>query len=30
LADRAREMAQRDFLSLLHDVLPQGALRTPN
>jgi len=29
LADRARELAQRDFLSLLHDVLPQGALRPP-
>jgi type VI secretion system protein ImpA len=29
LADRARELAQRDFLSLLRDVLPQGALRPP-
>jgi type VI secretion system protein ImpA len=29
LADRARELAQRDFLSLLHDVLPEGALRPP-
>jgi len=29
LADRARELAQRDFLSLLQDVLPQGALRPP-
>jgi type VI secretion system protein ImpA len=29
LADRARELAQRDFLSLLHDILPQGALRPP-
>ena len=28
LADRARELAQRDFLSLLQDVLPEGALRT--
>lgn len=28
LADRARELAQRDFLSLLHDVLPEGALKT--
>jgi type VI secretion system protein ImpA len=29
LTDRARELAQRDFLSLLHDVLPEGTLRTP-
>jgi type VI secretion system protein ImpA len=28
LIDRAREMAQRDFLSLLRDVLPEGALKT--
>lgn len=28
LADRARELAQRDFLSLLQDVLPEGALKT--
>ncbi|WP_315832424.1 ImpA family type VI secretion system protein [Bradyrhizobium prioriisuperbiae] len=28
LIDRARDMAQRDFLSLLHDVLPEGALKT--
>lgn len=28
LVDRARELAQRDFLSLLHDVLPEGALKT--
>jgi type VI secretion system protein ImpA len=28
LIDRARELAQRDFLSLLRDVLPEGALRT--
>jgi type VI secretion system protein ImpA len=28
LTDRARELAQRDFLSLLRDVLPEGALRT--
>jgi type VI secretion system protein ImpA len=28
LTDRARELAQRDFLSLLHDILPQGALKT--
>jgi type VI secretion system protein ImpA len=27
LTDRARELAQRDFLSLLRDVLPDGALR---
>jgi type VI secretion system protein ImpA len=30
LVDRARELAQRDFLSLLVDVLPSGALRTPD
>ena len=28
LADRARDLAQRDFLSLLNDVLPEGALKT--
>jgi type VI secretion system protein ImpA len=28
LVDRARELAQRDFLSLLRDVLPEGALKT--
>ena len=28
LIDRARELAQRDFLSLLQEVLPEGALRT--
>ena len=28
LIDRARELAQRDFLSLLRDVLPEGALKT--
>lgn len=28
LTDRARELAQRDFLSLLQDVLPEGALKT--
>jgi type VI secretion system protein ImpA len=28
LIDRARELAQRDFLSLLSDVLPEGALKT--
>jgi type VI secretion system protein ImpA len=28
LTDRARELAPRDFLSLLRDVLPEGALRT--
>jgi type VI secretion system protein ImpA len=28
LIDRARELAQRDFLSLLREVLPEGALRT--
>lgn len=28
LIDRARELAQRDFLSLLQDVLPEGALKT--
>src|SRR4051794_3519508 len=28
LVDRARELAQRDFLSLLNDVLPEGALKT--
>jgi type VI secretion system protein ImpA len=28
LIDRARDLAQRDFLSLLHDVLPEGALKT--
>jgi type VI secretion system protein ImpA len=28
LVDRARDLAQRDFLSLLNDVLPEGALRT--
>jgi type VI secretion system protein ImpA len=28
LADRARDLAQRDFLSLLDDVLPEGALKT--
>jgi type VI secretion system protein ImpA len=27
LVDRARELAQRDFLSLLSDVLPEGALK---
>ena len=30
LADRARELAQRDFLSLLIDVLPSGSLRNPD
>jgi len=30
LADRARELAQRDFLSLLVDVLPAGSLRSPD
>jgi type VI secretion system protein ImpA len=30
LADRARELAQRDFLSLLVDVLPSGSLRNPD
>jgi type VI secretion system protein ImpA len=30
LIDRARELAQRDFLSLLRDVLPEGALKTPD
>jgi type VI secretion system protein ImpA len=30
LADRARELAQRDFLSLLVDVLPSGSLRAPD
>jgi type VI secretion system protein ImpA len=29
LADRARELSQRDFLSLLVDVLPSGSLRNP-
>ena len=29
LTDRARELAQRDFISLLHDVLPEGALKMP-
>ncbi|MGJ4942373.1 ImpA family type VI secretion system protein [Bradyrhizobium sp. HKCCYLS1011] len=28
LVDRARDLAQRDFLSLLNDVLPEGALKT--
>jgi type VI secretion system protein ImpA len=28
LLDRARDLAQRDFLSVLHDVLPEGALKT--
>jgi type VI secretion system protein ImpA len=28
LIDRAKELAQRDFLSLLRDMLPKGALRT--
>ena len=28
LLDRARELAQRDFLSLLNDVLPEGTLKT--
>jgi len=28
LIDRARDLAQRDFLSLLDDVLPEGALKT--
>ena len=28
LIDRARDLAQRDFLSLLNDVLPEGALKT--
>lgn len=28
LIDRARELSQRDFLSLLRDVLPEGALKT--
>jgi type VI secretion system protein ImpA len=27
LIDRARELAQRDFLNLLQDVLPEGALK---
>lgn len=30
LVDRARDLAQRDFLSLLNDVLPEGALKTIN
>jgi type VI secretion system protein ImpA len=30
LTDRARELAQRDFLSLLRDVLPEGVLRMPD
>jgi type VI secretion system protein ImpA len=30
LIDRARELAQRDFLSLLQDVLPEGTLKTFN
>jgi type VI secretion system protein ImpA len=30
LTDRARDLAQRDFLSLLQDVLPEGALKTLN
>ena len=30
LIDRARELAQRDFLSLLRDVLPEGALKNLN
>ncbi len=30
LIDKAREMAQRDFISLLRDVLPEGALKTPD
>ena len=30
LVDRARELAQRDFLSLLVDVLPSGSLRNPD
>jgi type VI secretion system protein ImpA len=28
LVDRAKELAQRDFLSLLRDMLPKGALRS--
>jgi len=28
LIDRARDLAQRDFLTLLNDVLPEGALKT--
>jgi len=28
LIDRARDLAQRDFLSLLNDVLPEGTLKT--
>jgi type VI secretion system protein ImpA len=28
LVDRARDLAQRDFLTLLNDVLPEGALKT--
>jgi type VI secretion system protein ImpA len=28
LIDKAKEMAQRDFLALLRDVLPEGALKT--
>jgi type VI secretion system protein ImpA len=28
LLDRARDLAQRDFLSLLNDVLPEGTLKT--
>lgn len=28
LVDRARDLAQRDFLSLLNDVLPEGTLKT--
>jgi type VI secretion system protein ImpA len=28
LVDRARDLAQRDFLSLLDDVLPEGVLKT--
>lgn len=30
LVDRARDLAQRDFLSLLNEVLPEGALKTIN
>ncbi|MBR0852493.1 type VI secretion system ImpA family N-terminal domain-containing protein [Bradyrhizobium diazoefficiens] len=30
LTDRARDLAQRDFLSLLRDVLPEGVLRMPD
>jgi hypothetical protein len=28
LAERARKLAERDFLSLLKDVLPESALKS--